>query len=204
MFANEIHEKAHLQLKAGDIVTAIELYTKALEVHPNHLDILSDRGVAYLHANNKELCFNDLEKAIELQPDYAFRYACRAYARKHFGDIEGALVDYAKAVELDPDDAVAQNNYGMLLEEKGYLDEAKQRFERADKLSKMENGLLDMMDQLENGDAHSDSSNDEINDVETPKEFEASSRTVEMKKVFTSRKQFREFIQFVKNGFKIK
>lgn len=205
MFTNQIHEEAHLSLKAGNIEKAIVLYTKALELHPEDLNILSDRGVAYLHAKNKELCFKDLNLAIKLQPDYAFRYACRAYAKNHFGDIDGALEDYAIAVKLDPDDAVAQNNYGMLLEEKGYHKEAKERYERADKLSKMEKGLLAMMEQLENGESGMNVSKTDISENEKPADENINStHAQEIKKVFTSRKQFKEFIQFVKNGFRIK
>ena len=146
MFANKLHESAHEALKAQEIEKAISLYGEALKETPNHPDILSDRGVAYLHSNNKEKCFQDLNQALELQPEYSYRYACRAYAKNHFGDIDGAVLDYEKAVELDPKDAVAHNNLGMLLEQKGYMQKAKERFDRADKLSKMEDHAIERND----------------------------------------------------------
>lgn len=208
MFANKTHEKAHNILQEGDIDQAIELFTTALSEFPNDCNILSDRGVAYLHKNDKLRCFGDFNKAIELQPNYAFRYAARAFAKKHFGDIDGAVEDYEKAVLLDPEDAVAQNNLGLLLEEKGYKKQAEERFARADKLSEMEDGLYDMMDELEKTDETKTVSVEEesptvrpLNEVE---EEPASSNKEEFKKVFTSKSQFKEFLSFVKNGFKIK
>ena len=107
MFANKTHEQAHEALKEGKIDESIILYSAALEEQPNHCDILSDRGVAYLHNKDEENCFKDLNRAMELQPEYAYRYACRAFAKNNFGDIEGAVKDYERAVELDPTDAVA-------------------------------------------------------------------------------------------------
>lgn len=211
MFTNKTHEDAHNKLNEGELDLSIELFTKALAEAPDDLNILSDRGVAFLHKKDKLRCFGDLNRAIELQPNYAFRYACRAYAKKHFGDIDGAVEDYEIAVNLDPDDAVAQNNLGMLLEEKGYKKQADERFARADKLSEQESDLLNVITDLED-----DSPIEEATVVpeeptveivyqettEAPKEDTTSSK--EFKKVFTSKNQFKEFIKFVKNGFKIK
>ena len=90
MFTNKTHEQAEKQRKAGNQEKAIVLYSKALKEAPNDCNILSDRGVAYLHLNKQELCLKDLDFAVELQPDYAFRYACRAYAKRRFGDLDGA------------------------------------------------------------------------------------------------------------------
>ncbi len=145
---------------------------------------------------------------MELQPEYAYRYACRAFAKNNFGDIEGAVKDYERAVELDPTDAVAHNNLGLLLEQRGYQKEANERFERADNLSKQEDNLLQTIDDLE-----SDGSQTTMNKIEEAKaeqanlenqEPENNSTSKELKKVFTSKKQFGEFLRFLKNGFKIK
>lgn len=200
MFSNDIHAKAEELLKAGKVNEAIDLYGKALEESPNDPVIYSDRGVAYLHLNDELRCMDDLNKAIELQPDYAYRYACRAFAKAHFKHIDSAIEDYEKAVELDPNDAVAHNNLGMLLEQKGYVDQAKERFERADKLSKQEDHLLEMMNELE--EPHSSDKHEMIDPTEESPDHPTPAQ--EMKKIFTSKKQFREFMNFILNGFKIK
>ncbi len=206
MFANDIHEKAHETLKSGEIEKAIELYTKALTQSKGHPDIISDRAVAYLHLNNKDLCYADFELALELEPKRAYRYTSFAFAMNHFGDVEGAVTKYQRAIELDPDDAVAHNNLGLLLEQKGYKDEAKAKFERADRLSKLEDGLLDIVDEMEGKSEDTKTEpNTSIND--TPKESEQKEQptaTSEIKKLLTQKDSFKEFLQFVKNGFKLK
>lgn len=205
MFVNKIHEKAHDTLKSGKIEDAIELYTKALESSPGHPDIISDRAVAYLHLNNKDLCYADFQFALELQPNKAYRYASFAFAMNHFGDIEGAITQYQRAIELDPDDAVAHNNLGLLLEQKGYKDEAQVKFERADRLSKLEDEFLDMMDDMDGTPKVEKTVAPDSNESEIQKDAPAEkSVTSEMKKVLTKKESFKEFIQFVKNGFKLK
>ncbi|XOV68814.1 MAG: tetratricopeptide repeat protein [Fluviicola sp.] len=250
MFTNSKHEKAHEALKKGAVDKAILLYTEALNEAPNDCDILSDRATAFLHKKDQLRCMADFNLAVALDPDYSFRYAARAFAKQNFGDLDGAVADYKKAVDLDPDDAVAQNNLGMLLEQQGYKKEADERFARADKLSKMEDKLYDMMDEME-GQNQPDSElerpqtaveENKHDDDAIKKEFEArtskaeqssgqkapeddskmkapenvksaeneaqnddsSNTSKELKKVFTSRQQFKEFVQFVKNGFKLK
>ncbi|MBL1279711.1 MAG: tetratricopeptide repeat protein [Fluviicola sp.] len=205
MFANEIHKKAEKALKEGNIEKAISLYTKALKKSPNNVDIISDRGVAYLNLNKEKECFSDLDLAITLQPEYAYRYACRAFAKRNFGNLDGAILDYEKAIELDPSDSIAHNNMGLLLEQKGYKDEAEKRFKTADKLSKAEDGLLEMMDELEGSEecgVRSDESEDGARVESEEKEY--SDRMKEFKKVFTSTEQLKEFLGFIKNGFKIR
>ncbi|MBL4862590.1 MAG: tetratricopeptide repeat protein [Crocinitomicaceae bacterium] len=214
MFTNKIHEKAHEALKAGNVDEAIWCYTLALEENPNDCDILSDRGVAFLHLNDEQKCFEDLNLSLKLQPDYAYRYASRAYAKKHFGDLDGAIKDYEKAVELDPDDAVAQNNLGLLLEQKGYANEAKNRFARADKLSKLEDELYQVIDDLETGDDRAPAEPEKPKTVEknearpeidpAEQQEKRTTKLGEFLKLFTSKRQFKEFINFIKNGFKIK
>lgn len=262
MFTNSKHKAAHEALKKGEVDQAIFLYTEALNAAPDDCDILSDRATAFLHKKDKLRSMADFNKAVKLDPNYSFRYAARAFAKQNFGDLDGAVEDYQKAVKLDPDDAVAQNNLGMLLEQQGYKKEADDRFARADKLSKMEDSLYDMMDELE-GETESGKNpekdeprepqstdksknnlrsefdartakaeqesgekgpSDEIENLKpTEKDIsttstdsaqrpldaqegleEDSNTSKELKKVFTSRKQFREFVRFLKNGFKLK
>lgn len=212
MFTSEKHKAGYEAMKEGRLEEAIELLNEALK-HSEHPDIYSDRGVTYLHLERKTECLSDFNKAVELQPQYAFRFAARAFAKNHFGDIDGAVEDYEIAVKIDPNDAVALNNLGLLLEKKGYKDKAELRYQQADKLSKMEDHLLKVVDDLENKDAEGSnkpnktteptSSEREMIDPEIKRD-KTVSIVNEFKKVFTSKKQFREFVQFVKNGFKIK
>lgn len=197
MFTNDAHQKAHQAMENGNLELSIELYTKALLEAPQDFVIISDRAVAYLHLENEEKCLADFNRAVELQPNYPYRYASRAFAKNHFGNIDGAVEDYERAVKLDPTDELAHNNLGLLLEKKGYQKQADERFERAKKLSKMEDGLHDIVDEMEGGKVTENKANEIITS-------EPSSASEEFKKVFTSKSQFKEFLRFIKNGFKIR
>lgn len=211
MFANPQHEEAYQLVKSGDYQKALDVFASALMQSPDHPDILSDRGVLYIHLKDQVNALSDFNRALDIQPDYSFRYSARAYAYDFFGDTESAIADYEKAIALDPKDAVAYNNLGLLQEKLGYKQKADQNFERADRLSKMEARLYDLMDQLED---------DKTGDSEEIKESASSvQRTIiepqekrekagnafrEFKKLFTSKEQFSSFMKFLKNGFRIK
>jgi tetratricopeptide (TPR) repeat protein len=225
MFANKIHEQGHEIMLKGDHASAIELYTKALLIDVDHPDILSDRGVCYLHLKNKEEALSDFNSALELQPEYGFRFSARAYAKDFFGDTEGAIADYEMAIQLDPDDAVAYNNLGLVQEKLGFNRKAKENFERADKLSKMEDRLYQIMDELEQDPENPNieqtiHSANEPATINGPKEIkredthsmidpaEIREKNItsvrEFSRIFTSKQQFYEFLRFIKNGLKIK
>jgi tetratricopeptide (TPR) repeat protein len=216
MFANIIHQEGHDFMIKGDYLKAIDCFSMALLQHPDHADIYSDRGVSYLHLKMETEAMADFNYALKLQPDYGYRYAARAYAKDFFGDTEAAIEDYEKAIELDPEDAVSYNNIGLLQEKKGYKVEAQKNFERADKLSKMENRLYDLMDQLEEEQPEEISSvepktlsieetpvNHEMIDPATIREKNISTFK-EFTQIFKSKKQFNEFMRFLKNGLRIK
>ncbi len=192
MFANKIHEEAHKLFQEGNYADAIKGYTKALLESPNDCTILSDRAVAYLHLNEKEKSLADFNLAVELQPDYSYRYASRAYAKKHFNDIDGAIEDYEKAIDLDPSDEISQNNLGVLLEEMGAQKEANEYFEKSDALRKTK-------EEKENAPTK-----EEVPVKPKMSDEEFTSKTKELKKIFSSKKQLTEFLDFIKNGFKIK
>ena len=194
MFANKTHKKADEVFKSGNLKKSIILYSKALKESPNESILYSDRGVSYLHSKDKEKSLADFNRAIELEPDYGYHYAARAFAKNNFGDIDGAILDYEESIKLDPDDAIGQNNLGILLEKKGYQKEAEKRFKIADSLSKMEDKLFDVIEDIEETN-NKNKSKEKINKKSTKSEF---------KKLFTSKRQFQEFIKFLKNGLKIK
>ena len=218
MFANKTHEKGHELLLIGKYTEAIALFTDALEIDPNHPDIYSDRGVAYLHLKNEQKCMEDLDTALTLQPEYSFRFASRAYAKDFFGKTEAAIEDYEKAVALDPEDAVAHNNLGLLLEKLGFKKQAQENFKRADALSKQEKKLFELIAEIEDNEMESSPEISKTEEIEminshvkvSPVEMQEAAAAInpssfkEFRRIFTSKLQFSEFLHFIKNGFRIK
>lgn len=206
MFVNEAHKKANELQDAQEFERALKAFDEALEQAPNNPDILSHRGVLYLHLNLKKKCLDDLNKAKEIEPDYSYRYASLAYALDFFGDLDGAIEQYEIAVKLDPEDAVAHNNLGLLLEKKGYQAKAQERFEKADKLHKIENSFYEQT-KKEDENKQEDSPKPDGGTKLQPKklsEDEKPNGADIAKSVFSNKSTFKEFLNFVRNGFKLK
>lgn len=202
MFINKEHELAYELMQKTEYEKAVKKYAVLIEKHPNAPDLYSERGVAYIHLKEKDKSLADLNKCVELQPDYAYRFASRGHARDFFGDTDGAIEDYEIAAELDPNDAIVYNNLGLLLEKKGNMMMAKENFERSDELRKQEEKLQDVVTELERGPVDEA----EIQDTSSIEEIENddSSASGEIRKIFTEKSQWKEFLRFVKNGFRIK
>lgn len=206
MYINESHKNADQLMDQQKFNKALIAFNDALKKDPDHPTLLSQRGVLYLHMNQKKKCFDDLLFALKLEPNNSYRYASLAYARDFFGDLEGAIREYEKAVEIDPEDAIAHNNLGLLLEKKGYQSKAQERFERADKLAKLEKSFFEAVDKRE---PLPENNQPKPTGGETlqPKKLEDTSnekKSSVVKNVFTKKETFKEFLSFIKNGFKLK
>lgn len=129
---------------ALDAMTARE-WTQALvnwkahwAAHPeaadHNPDDMHDRAVSHFHCGEKDLALDWLNKAADVQPDYSYRYASRGWMKQACGDLRGAIEDYKRTVELDPEDAVTWNNLGLLEEQLGYQEQAKERYRVSDEL----------------------------------------------------------------------
>ena len=163
MYINSEHKKAQELMDEQKYDRALEAFNKALELNPNDPNILSHRGVLFLHLKQKRKCFDDLELSLNLDKDYAYRYAALAYAKEFFGDLDGAIALYETAVEMEPDDAIAHNNLGLLREKKGYQQKAQKSFEKADRLAEIQKDIFSKMDQLE-GDTDQSKKNGKENE----------------------------------------
>lgn len=211
MYINSYHKKAQELLDKGELDKSLAAFNKALKIDKNHPDILSHRGVVYLHLNQKKKCLDDLLLSLELDEVNAYRYASLAYARDYFGDLEGAIKDYQKAVEIDPEDAISHNNLGLLLEKQGYQSKAKKNFEKADRLAEIQKGMFKKLDEIE---GRSSEGNTEENDNYKPKgerlqpkkltPYKQLTKKEVLKSVVTKKSVFIEFVTFVRNGFKLK
>ena len=97
-------------------------------------DAMHDRAVCHFHCGEKHAALAWLNQAADTQPDYSYRYSSRGWMKQASGDTHGAIEDYKKALELDPEDAVTLNNLGLLEEQLGYQEQAKERYRVSDEL----------------------------------------------------------------------
>lgn len=178
--------------------------TKAIQLQNNNADLYSERGVSQLHLKQPELALTDFVKAKELEPKNAYRYSSIAFVYSRMRNAELAIEFYEKAIELDPEDAVSYNNLAVLHEQKGNIDKYKSLGKKADELAG------NMVKDIPEKDAPQQSTKKEIPQPSqeavkiTPDTEEKRSYWKVIKSVFKDEKEFKNFIQFIKNGFKLK
>ncbi len=190
MTKEEYFAKGLAKVKENDHHTSIELFSKVLEIDPKDADALSQRAVAYLNLEQYELSMFDMNLAIEFDPEYSYRYQCRAYLKARLKDYEGSVEDYQKAVDLDPSDSIAYNNLALAQDQLGWANKAQANFDKSDTIA----GIKTTQQRSEERKMNAD----------IPKETEKKVSKGEItKSVFTNKNSFKEFIRFIRNGFKL-
>ncbi|MCZ4408107.1 tetratricopeptide repeat protein [Cryomorphaceae bacterium 1068] len=185
-------EKKAIDAYTGkDFENAVYWYSRAISVSPDDAELYSERAVAYFHRKMLKESLADMDKAQEIEPKKPYRYSSRAYIKDAMGDTQGAVEDYRVAIELDPEDAVAHNNLGLLEEKLGHMAQAKAMFDLADALAKNESGSDDPADYRPKNIQR------EINQEKSQKSMSA-----EVLNIFRSKEGFKEFLSFIRNGFK--
>ena len=86
----------------GEFETAIEQYSKAIELDPTQDGLYSERGTTYSQLGEYELALKDFDQAIALYPNYEKAYGNRAEVYLILERYEEALADYMKSIEIDP------------------------------------------------------------------------------------------------------
>lgn len=188
---DKFEKKAIDAYRGKDFENAVYWYSRAISVSPDDAELYSERAVAYFHREMLKESLADMNKAQELQPEKPYRYSSRAYIKDALGDTAGAIADYKIAIELDPDDSVAHNNLGLLEEKLGHASQAKAMFDLADALAKNESGSNDPADYRPKN-------------IQKEIEQEKRDKTLgsEILNIFRSKEGFREFVSFIRNGFK--
>ena len=89
--------------KLGQYQTAINDYTKVIQLDPNNVTSYSNRGHAYTSLGQDQNAINDLTKAIQLDPTYASAYGNRGNVYHNLlGQYQLAIDDFTKAIQFEP------------------------------------------------------------------------------------------------------
>lgn len=193
MSTTDYFKQAMDKVNQNDFESSIDLFTKAIKETPNNKDAYYHRGVSFLNLEKIDLAIFDFNKLIEFDPNYAFYYSCRGFAKSRQGDKKGAIEDYYKSLELEPDNEITLNNLGLVQEELGYMEQAQQSFSKSDSIRKKEVYKPETF-----GETSHQPKKIRKEEENLPSKGEIA------KGIFTNKSTFKEFINFIKNGFKIK
>lgn len=103
---------------------AIEAYDKSLEIEPEHLGALNNRGDAKNGLLNFDDAITDFDEAIRIDSRHADFYGNRGHAKRGKGEFSAAFVDFLQAVNLAPLNAAHLVNLANVRKEMGDLDGA--------------------------------------------------------------------------------
>ena len=92
---------------------AIKVYTAALKLNPDLVEIYFKRGILKTRIDNLQGAFKDFDTMIRINPEHIFAYNNRASTRANLGDEQGAIDDLNKAIQLNPDYIMAYINLGQ-------------------------------------------------------------------------------------------
>ncbi|MBD81623.1 MAG: hypothetical protein CL840_22075 [Crocinitomicaceae bacterium] len=193
----ELLTKAQKHYQGKEFEQAALYLNQLIEMVDDHPDYYEKLGMCFYHLGNLNDCLKNLTTALKLDPNNSFRYSSRAFIRNGLGDVDGAIEDYNKAIHLDPKDAIAHNNLGLLQEKKGFESSAKKSFEKADSLSE---DFFNDKNPIPKVEAPTDQ-NSIDEQIESDSDADSSWKTI--KDVFFTKKVRKEFLLFIKNGFKL-
>ena len=208
---NQASPKGHLLVNqarssagAGQWQSALIAFDEAERENPAWVydpDFLNDRAVALFHNDRVNESLVLLDQAINLQPKYGYRYAARGWMKQSLRDVKGAITDYKKALELDPEDAITLNNLGLLEEQIGRMQSARERFAAADAMDRILDESLIPKESMGETGGQAQPIPPPLHKAPIPA---TNTPWAEVIRALLTEEGRKEFIDFIRNGFKLK
>jgi tetratricopeptide (TPR) repeat protein len=122
--ADEFHAKGFDLRKQGDYKGAIEEYSQALSLNPNHFKALFNRGFAFDKIGRYDNAVEDYSRALSIDRNNAFCYYNRGITFDHMNKLQLSVTDFSKAIELQPDNIDFYHNRAYCLKKMSQLPSA--------------------------------------------------------------------------------
>ena len=103
--AESLKGEGNAAMQRKDYDTAVDLYTKALQLVPLNPIYLSNRAAAYSAAQKHELAKNDAEMAVAADPKYSKAWSRLGLAKFALGDAKGSMEAYKQGMQSEGNDA---------------------------------------------------------------------------------------------------
>lgn len=108
MSADEEKKLGNEAFSKKDFKTAIEHFTKAIELAPTNHVLYSNRSAAYAGLGDYDSALKDADKVIEINPSWARGHGRRATALHFLGRYGEAYQEYNTVLRMDPENAQAK------------------------------------------------------------------------------------------------
>ncbi|HYV34304.1 MAG TPA: tetratricopeptide repeat protein, partial [Gemmataceae bacterium] len=102
----EFFTAANDHFHKNEIDKAIEAYTKAIKLNPNHSEAWRSRASAYIRKKQYDKALTDCNEAISCNRANAKAYNDRAVCHGAKGDYQAAIADYDEAIRFSPKEAL--------------------------------------------------------------------------------------------------
>jgi serine/threonine protein kinase len=122
--SDDHYDKGEALLEDGEYDEAIEQFTSAITLDPDHADAYNKRGYAYYSKKTYNRAIQDYDKAIALDDEYTEAYRNRGLAYYANGEYDAAIADYTEAIALDDEHARTYYYRGLVYSANGEYDAA--------------------------------------------------------------------------------
>ena len=130
--AKDCFDRGMKQATSGRYNKAVDLFTRALKIVPEHTEARRNLAMALMNAQRFAEAKDQLVDVLRLSPDDVWGYVLLGNIfAKHENDLETGERFYRKALELDPQDSRALINYAALKTERKDPEGARALFEQA-------------------------------------------------------------------------
>ncbi|NHJ33197.1 MAG: tetratricopeptide repeat protein, partial [Asgard group archaeon] len=116
------------------LLKAVDDYNKTIELEPDNVEPVNNRGLLYYYLGEHEKAITDLTFSIEMNSTRAVAYDFRGCALRELGNFDEAIIDHARALELDPTDPIIYFNRALVWIVKGEIENAVKDLKEALKL----------------------------------------------------------------------
>jgi len=124
-------DKGYKRYQEGNLMQAVESFSKAISLNPKETRAYLDRGIVYSNMGMYDKAINDYTTVIELNPDYAVAYNNRGWAFLKKSLFDNTIKDCGEALRLNPAMATAYHTRGMAYKAQGLLDMARNDFKKS-------------------------------------------------------------------------
>ena len=100
--------------KQNKLEEAIEAYSKAISIKPDHADAYNNMGIALKDQGKLDEAIEAYNKALSIKPDYVISCINMGIAFEDQGKLHKAIDAYNKALSIKPDDAESHRHLSAL------------------------------------------------------------------------------------------